>query len=80
MAWKHNTTRGQQNQLAGDEGTARLYGKASRGLGKKLYGQAERNIREVPRLLSEYMSLAEAAIFEYAFKLGMKIAIETLAK
>ena len=27
---------------------------------------------------SEYMSLAEAAIFEYAFKLGMQIAIETL--
>jgi len=24
------------------------------------------------------MSLAEAAIFEYAFKLGMQIAIETL--
>ena len=29
---------------------------------------------------SEYMSLAEAAIFEYAFKLGMQIAIETLSK
>ena len=27
---------------------------------------------------SEYMSLAEAAIFTYAFKLGMQIAIETL--
>ena len=27
---------------------------------------------------SEYMSLAEADIFEYAFKLGMNIAIETL--
>ena len=29
---------------------------------------------------SEYMSLAEASIFEYAFKLGMQIAIETLTK
>ena len=29
---------------------------------------------------SEYMSLGEAAIFEYAFKLGMQIAIETLTK
>ena len=29
---------------------------------------------------SEYMSLAEAAIFEYSFKLGMQIAIETLIK
>ncbi len=27
---------------------------------------------------SEHMSLAEAAIFEYAFKLGMQMAIETL--
>ena len=26
----------------------------------------------------EYVSLAEAAIFEYAFKLGLQIAIETL--
>ena len=29
---------------------------------------------------SEYMSMAEAAIFEYAFKLGMQIAIETLTE
>ena len=28
---------------------------------------------------SEYMSLAEAGIFEYAFKLGMNIAIESLS-
>ena len=27
---------------------------------------------------SEYMSLAEAAIFGYAFKLGMNLAIESL--
>ncbi len=29
---------------------------------------------------SEYASLAETAIFEYAFKLGMQIAIETLTE
>ena len=29
---------------------------------------------------SEYMSLAEASIFEYAFKLGMQIAIETITE
>ena len=28
----------------------------------------------------EYVSLAEAAIFEYAFKLGMQIAIETFTE
>ena len=32
----------------------------------------------VERSWSEYMSLAEAAIFEYAFKLGMRIAIEVM--
>ena len=29
---------------------------------------------------SEYASLAEEAIFEYAFKLGMSLAIETLTE
>ena len=29
---------------------------------------------------SEYMSLAEASIFEYAFKLGMQLAIEALTE
>ena len=29
---------------------------------------------------SEYISLAEEAIFSYAFKLGMRIAIETLTR
>ena len=29
---------------------------------------------------SEYASKAEAAIFEYAFKLGMSLAIETLTE
>ena len=29
---------------------------------------------------SEYMNLGEAAIFEYAFKLGMQIAIATLTE
>ena len=28
----------------------------------------------------EYVSLSEAAIFEYAFKIGMQFAIETLAE
>ena len=51
MARKHNSSRGQPNKLKGDEGTPRLYGKASRELGKELYRRAERNIREVPQLL-----------------------------
>ena len=34
----------------------------------------------VERSWSEYSSLSEAEIFSYAFKLGMRIAIETLTK
>ena len=33
----------------------------------------------VEKSWDEYVSLGEAAIFEYAFKLGMQIAIETLS-
>ena len=32
----------------------------------------------VEKCWDEYVSFTEAAIFEYAFKLGMQIAIETL--
>ena len=32
----------------------------------------------VEKSWSEYVSLAEAAIFEYAFKLGMNIGVEAL--
>ena len=51
MARQYHTARGQQNEFAGDEGAARLHGSASRGLGEKLHGRAERNLREIPRLL-----------------------------
>ena len=51
MARKHYTPRGQPNKLKGDKRTARLYGKASRELGKELHGRAEGNLRKVPRLL-----------------------------
>ena len=51
MARQYHSARGQPNELKGDEGTARIYGTASRGSRKELHGRAERNIREVPRLL-----------------------------
>ena len=61
---------------------------------KELIGYIARHNEDLTKLLSdgqkeifekyqdcwnEYVSHAEAAIFEYAFKLGMKIAVETLA-
>ena len=44
MARKYHSTRGQPNQLATNERTPRLHGKASRGTRKELHGRAERNI------------------------------------
>ena len=48
MARKYYSARGQSNELKGDEGTARIYGTASRRLGKDLHGRAEGNLRKVP--------------------------------
>ena len=45
---------------------------------KELLGYMSRHHEDLEKSWSEYMSLAEASIFEYAFKFGMQIAIETL--
>ena len=45
-----------------------------------LNDQQKENLEKFDDCWGEYMSLAEAAIFEYAFKLGMQIAIEALTE
>ena len=51
------------------------------GVGEAEQAQATDNdYATVARSWSEYMSFGEAAIFEYAFKLGMQIAIEALTE
>lgn len=42
--------------------------------------EQKENLEKFHDCWSECMSLGEAAIFEYAFKLGMQIAIETLTE
>ena len=76
MARKHHSRGGQQKQLKGDEGATRIHGKTSRGLGENLYRRAEGDLRKVPRLLGLVRNLAEAAIFEYAFRLGARLTME----
>ena len=78
MAWKYNFTRGQPYKLEGDEGTARLHGIALQELEKNFTDEQKETFEKFHDCWSEYMSLSEAAIFEYAFKLGMQIAIEAL--
>ena len=47
-------------------------------LGKLLTEEQKAIFEKYQDCWNEYVSHAEAAIFEYAFKLGMTIAIETL--
>ena len=47
-------------------------------LGKLLTEEQKAIFEKYQDCWNEYVSLEEAAIFEYAFKLGMTIAIETL--
>ena len=48
---------------------------------EKTFSEEQKEIFEKFRdCWSEYTSLSEAEIFSYAFKLGMRIAIETLTK
>ena len=47
VARQHRTARGQSDELKGDERAPWVHVEASRGLGEKLYGRAERNIRKV---------------------------------
>ena len=45
---------------------------------KSIMDEQKETFKEFHDCWSEYMSFAEAAIFEYAFKLGMQIDIEAL--
>ena len=76
MEWKHNTARGSQDEHKGNEGTARLHGSASRRLEKTFTDEQKEIFDKFHDCWSEYMSLAEASIFEYAFKLGAQMMLE----
>ena len=47
---------------------------------KKMTDEQKEIFEKFDDCWSEYMSLVEAAIFGYDFKLGMRIAIETLTE
>ena len=49
-------------------------------LTSNLTGELKETFEKFHDCWSEYMSLAEVAIFTYAFKLGMQIAFETLTE
>ena len=80
MARKHRTARGQPNQLAADEGTSRLYVTYHEDLEKSFTDEQKETFEKFHDCWSEYMSLAEAAIFEYAFKLGAKLMLSVMCE
>ena len=49
-------------------------------LGRSFADQQKETFEKFYDCWNEYMSLDEAAMFEYAFKLGVQIAIETLTE
>lgn len=60
-----------------------LFGYMSRhhkDLEKSLTNEQKEIFKKFHDCWSEYMDLTEAAIFEYAFRIGMQTAIETLTE
>ena len=76
MARKHHSRGGQQKQLKGEEGATRIHGKASLGLEKNFTDEQKENFEKFHDCWDEYVRLAEAAIFEYAFRLGARLTME----
>ena len=75
---KHHSARGQPKQLQGDEDLLGYMARHHEDLEKTFTDEQKEIFEKFHDCWDEYVSLAEAAIFEYAFKLGMQIAIEAL--
>ena len=76
MARKHCSARGQQKQLKGDEGATRIHGRHHEDLAKTFIDEQKEIFEKFHDCWDEYVSLAEAAIFEYAFRLGARLTME----
>ena len=70
--------RGLTKQLKRDERTLGYMARHHEDLEKNFSDEQKEVFEKFHDCWGEYMSLAEASIFEHAFKLGMQIAIETL--
>ena len=69
------------NSQSANEATKELMGyiaRHSEDLGKLLNEEQQEIFEKYQECWNEYVSLAEAAVFEYAFKLGAKLTHEAL--
>ena len=76
MARKHRSRGGQQKQLKGDEGVLGYMARHHEDLAKTFTDEQKEIFEKFHDCWDEYVSLAEAAIFEYAFRLGARLTIE----
>ena len=76
VARKHHSRGGQQKQLKGDEAAHGVMARLHEDLTKTLNDKQKEIFEKFDDCWSEYTSLAEAAIFEYAFRLGARLTME----
>lgn len=80
MAWKHQSARGQQKQPPEMKELMEYMARHHDDLLKTMTDEQKGIFEKFEDCWGEYTSYAEEAIFEYAFKLGMQITIDVLAK
>jgi hypothetical protein len=80
MARKHHSRGGQQKQLKGNEGATRIHGRHHEDLEKTFTDEQKEIFEKFHDCWDEYVSLAEAAIFQYTFKLGSRLIYEALCE
>ena len=71
----------QENSRTNSKAMKELMGyiaRHSEDLGKLLHEEQQEIFEKYQECWNEYVSLAEAAIFEYAFKLGARLTYESL--
>ena len=80
MARKHHSAREQPNNPQEMKELLGYMARHHEDLEKSFTDEQKEAFEKFHDCWSEYMRLAETTIFEYAFKLGMQIAIEALIK
>ena len=80
MARKHHTARGQQTNSPEMKELLSYMARHHEDLEKSFTDEQKEIFEKFHNCWSEYASLAEEAIFAYAFKLGGRLMLETLSE
>ncbi len=80
VAWKHHSARDSRTNSKEMKELLGYMASHHEELEKSFTDEQKETFEKFHDCWSEYMSLAEATIFKYAFKLGMQMAIAVLTK